>query len=169
MCVWFQSAVHVYQPARSLAENIFSVDRVWRWTHPEAASRFQTSCDDVCLDGYICAATGLFMNVRPLAVEIIGVLLLFIAPILIGLCAMSRRRFALKVFAIWSLMIAYAMYASFVRYREFATADAANQMLLHTPAQVAFNIALLLLLAAPFFLVERLSAALLRWARKARA
>lgn len=168
MCVWFQSAVHVYRSELSLAENVFGQQAVWRWTNPEAAERFRSSCDDVCLDGYMCAGSGILMNIG-LPGALLGLLVLLLAPILFGIGAAMSRRFALAVFAVWSLVIFWGMLASFARYSEYAPAADIRQVLLQTPVQYTFDIvAMLLLPALPFFLTARLLTVARRWLERRR-
>ena len=155
MCVWFQEAVHVYNPERSLAENIFSIRIVREWTYPEASNHVRSSCDDICLDGYWCAAKGILMNVgRPEAWALL--LILLAAPICFGASIAVNRRVAASAFALWSMAIIWGMFVSYSKLSRYLPEPELRTILLHSPFQYLFDIvALFLLLALPFLLIER--------------
>ena len=155
MCVWFQEAVHVYRPERSVAENLFSIRVVGEWTHPRATGRISTSCDDICLDGYWCAAKGILMNVGHPEIWVLALIILA-SPICFGASIAVHRRVAASAFALWSIAILWGMIVSYSKQSQFYPKMELQSILLHTPFQFLFNILALFLIPALFvFALER--------------
>lgn len=168
MCICRQPPIHIYDPGGSFLANV-SWDlavRVREWSYAMSGHRPMVRMrviDCPCSDDYVASsAFGILSNSGHLLITLAFVILLLVAPVMLGLVKRIERKHLRRVLLTWLTMVLWSFGVAFTQGAGLEPSWAAAAPV-HLPLQLAFDIAFLLLLPAlPIFLADRCVAVIQR-------